>query len=202
MTVPQNYGTTTNTASFLLDTQGYVQGQVFDDPVSRLWLANGTVVSNSSIPIWGGLPITEQINVTGSAAEGLGPVVALATSQTNCTGFTTFLQQAHMVISPGSPAPTVGPYNSVGFFRLTTNQRVVVACDPALVSSISGAGDAINSQALYWDTTNYRITLTTSSNWALPTAIRLLSVNSNSKIITYSSSTASWTTGAAAVLLI
>lgn len=203
MAAPNYYTTNQPQSSFLLETQGYVQGLCLDDTVARMWLMEGTLLSTASVPMWGGLPITEQINVTGAGADALGPVVAEATSQSNCTGFSTFQQMMHGVISPGSNAPTYGPTNGVGFFRLDTNARMAVACDPALVSAIAGEGDAINSQALYWDVTNYRITLTTSGgNWALPTSIRLLSVNTNSKIVTWSSPNASWALGAAAILLI
>jgi hypothetical protein len=73
-----------------------------------------------------------------------------------------------------------------------------------MMTTISGAGDVITSQALTWDIVNYRISLSTGANyWALPTTTKLISTNSgNSKIITYSASQASWTTGAAAIIQI
>jgi hypothetical protein len=203
MAATNQYTTNQPQNAFLLDTQGFVQGLAEDDPVSRMWLTEGTLISTASVLMWGGVPITEQINVTGSNGDGLGPVVLAATSQADTTGWSTFQQMMHGIITPGSNAPTYGPTNSVGFFRAGTNVRLMVACDPALISTITGAGDAINSQSLYWDVTNYRITLTTSGgNFALPTSTRLLKVNSNSKIITYSSPNASWAAGAAAVILL
>jgi len=91
----------------------------------------------------------------------------------------------------------------VGFFRNGTNQRLAVACDPALITTITGTSDNIASQALYWDVTNYRITLTTTGgNWALPTSVRLLSVNTNSKIVSWTSPNATWAAGSAAIILI
>lgn len=200
----QPYATNQPQDSFLLQTQGYVQGMILDDPVARMELAQGMLISTASTPLWGGVPVTELINLTGSGSEGLGPTIEAATSQANCTGFCTYTQMMSGVIVPGATAPLYGAGTSTGFFRLGSNARLVVACDPALISTLTGSDGAINSQALYWDTTNYRITLTTSSNWALPTSVRLVSVNTNSKIITYSSGTglASWSNGDAAVLLL
>lgn len=202
MAASNQYVTNQPQSSFLLETQGYVQGLCLDDTVARMWLMEGTLISTATTPMWGGVPIEEQINVTGSGSDGLGPVVLASTSQATVTGFSTYQQMMHGVISPGSNAPQYGPTNGVGFFRLGTNARLIVACDPALISTITGAGDSITSQALYWDVTNFRITLTTSGNFALPTSVRLLAVNTNSKIVTYSSPNTTWAAGDAAVILI
>lgn len=198
------FATNQPASSFLLQSQGYVQGTAYDDPSVRMELAGGTLATAETLVMWGGVPLTEQIDVNGSGSDGLGPVVARATSQANTTGWSVYNQAGAMVIGPGNSAPVSGTGGFVAFFRNGSNIRIAVQCDPALITSITGAGDAINSQALYWDTTNYRITLTTSSNWALPTSVKLLSTNSNSKIISYNSGTGvvSWTTGSAAIILI
>jgi len=110
-----------------------------------------------------------------------------------------------MVIAPGNNVPLAGVGNYVGFFRLQTQQRLTVQCDPALVAALVASDGTITSQALYWDVTNYRITLTTSGgNFALPTSTRLLSVNTNSKVVAYNSGTGAvtWTAGDAAIILI
>lgn len=198
----QPYATNQPTDSFLLETQGYVQGMPLDDTASRLWLMGGNLASSASTPLWGGVPIEELINVTGTGADGLGPTVQASTSQATCTGFSTFAQMMHGVITPGATVPLYGPLNGVGFFRLGTNARLAVNCDPALAAALASADGAINSQALYWSVADYWITLTTTSNWALPTSIRLLSVNTNSKVVTYNSGTgaATWGAGVAAIL--
>ena len=191
--------------SFLLQTQGYVQGIPYDDTVARLWLATGTLDANETLPMWGGVPIEEYITLAGSGSDGLGPDVKRASSATTTTGWSTFAQQMHMLITPAGNVPVAGVTNGVGFFRNGTNQRLAVACDPALITTLNGANGSIASQALYWDVTNYRITLTTSGgNWALPTTVRLLSTNTNSKIVSYSSVTglATWAAGSAAIILI
>lgn len=200
----QPYVTTAPQNSFLLETQGYVEGLPLDDTVSRLWLAEGVLASTETLPMWGGVPITEMINVTGTGADGLGPQVKRATAQGNVTGFSTYLQMSHMVVTAGNTAPLASINDSVGFFRLGSNQRLMVKCDPALVTALESADEAINAESLYWDVAKYWVTLTTTSNWQLPTSVKLLSVNSNSKITSYDSGTGvlSWTTGAAAVLQI
>lgn len=198
------FGTSTPQNTFLSPTQGYIQGLVYDDPTARMEMMGGTLAAAETIVMWGGRPIGEQINVTTTgSSDGLGPAVASATSQATCTGWSTFA--ASMVLIPGGAYPPVASVgNFVGFYRYGSLARMAVACDAAIVTAISGGTSTINSQALYWDVTNYRITLVTSGgNWALPTTTKLISTNSgNSKIITYANSQASWTTGAAAIIQI
>lgn len=200
------FSTSTPQNTFLSPTQGYMQGLVYDDPTSRLELMGGTLAIAETIVMWGGRPIGEQINVTAAgASDGLGPAVASATSTATATGWSVFNQAGSMVLIPGGAYPPVAAVgNYVSFFRYGSLARIAVACDPALVTSISVGTNVITSQALYWDVTFYRITLTTSGgNWALPTTTKLISTNSgNSKIITYTASQASWTTGAAAIIQI
>lgn len=198
------YVSTAATTGFQNPTQGYISGVALDDPSSRLWLMGGTLASTETVVMWGGVPVSEEINNLGTGSEGLGPTLKRATSQSNTTGFSVFNQAGSMVIVPGSGVPTAAIYNYVSFYRIGTNAvRVVVNCDPALISALS-AGELINAPALYWDVTNYRITLTTSGNFALPSTVRLLSTDTNSLITSYNSGTGAvtWATGDAAVILI
>lgn len=193
--------------TFLNPTQGLIQGTIYDDTVARMQLMGGFLDSAETVVMWGGRPITEIINVaTVGNSDGLGPDIKSAVSQATCTGWSTFLQANSMVLIPGGSYPPVAAVgNYISFFRYGSLARIVVACDPALVTSISGGGNSITSQSLYWDVTNYRITLTTSGgNWALPTTTKLISTNStNSKVITYAASQASWAaTGTAAIIQI
>jgi hypothetical protein len=203
------YGTNQPQDAFLLQTQGLVQGAPYDDTVSRMWLDGGTLASTETVVMWGGVPLTELINVAGvstsSSSDGLGPVLKRATTQANTTGWSTNLQANSMVVTSGNNVPVAAVGNYVAFFRTGTNARLGVQCDPALVAAIQSAGDAINSQALFWDVTNFRITLTTTGgNFALPTSTRLLSVNTNSKIVSFNSGTGAvtWTTGDAAIIIL
>jgi len=197
------YGTSTPQNSFLLQSQGYIQGAASDDPSSYQWLAGGTLKSSETLPMWGGVPIEELVNLPGTGSDGLGGNVLRATSQATITGWSVFNQAASMVITPGNSVPLAAVKNYVAFYRNGTNQRVAVQADPALAAAVSG--NSIVASALYWDVTNYYVTLTTSGgNFALPTGVRLLSINTSSKIVSYNSGTGAvtWTTGAAALLLI
>lgn len=199
------YGTNQPQDSFLQQTQGYVQGAPYDDPVARLWLAGGTLKSSETVPMWGGVPIFEYVTVAGNNADGLGPQVGRATSQATTTGWSTNLQMNSMVVTPGNSVPLAAVGNGVGFFRYGTQQRLAVQVDPALVATLTSADALINATALYWDVTNYRVTATTTGgNFALPTNTKLLSVNTNSKIVSYNSGTGAvtWSTGDAAIILI
>jgi hypothetical protein len=196
------YTTTSPVNSFINPTQGYVSGLALDDPSARMWLMGGQLASSETVVMWGGVPISEEINNTGASSEGLGPLVKRATSQANTTGWSVFNQAASMVITPGNTVPVAAIGNYVSFFRNGTNIRICVNCDPALIAALT-SGELINGATLYWDVTNYRITLTTSGNFALPTTVKLLSTNTNSKTVNYASaSSITWTTGDAALILI
>ncbi len=200
------YTTTTPQNTFLSPTQGYIQGLVYDDPTAYQELMGGQLASGETVVMWGGRPITEQINITSAGvSDGLGPQIASAVSQATTTGWCVFNQAGSMILIPGGAYPPVAAVgNYLSFFRNFSNARIAVACDPALITTITGGTNSVLSQSLYWDVTNYRITLTTSGgNFALPTTVRLVSTNStNSKIITYAASQASWVTGSAAIIQI
>jgi hypothetical protein len=206
MTTTNLYTTSAPANLFLTQTGGYVQGLPHDDVVTRQFLTEGTLISSATFPMWGGIPIAENVNNTAALNEALGPVVFAATSQGGVTGFSTFLSMMHMTIDPGANVPLAAPLNGVGFFRLGTNTRLAVACDPALITAIA-AGVEINSQSLFWDVTNLRITLAAGGgNFALPTSIKLLSTNTNSKIVSVtapaSQSAPVWALGSAAIILL
>lgn len=143
---------TTNAAgSFDVTTDGYIQGTALNDPAVRFQLAGGYLASTETMPMWGGVGITELVptKVAGSAG-GLGGAVARATSLTGSTaitGFTVFDQDHSMVTSPQSPVPLAAGLMGVNFYRFGTNARIVVAIDPALVDL---EGNIITS-SVSWD---------------------------------------------------
>jgi hypothetical protein len=197
------YSTSQPQDSFLVQTQGYVQGAPYDDTVSRLWLEGGILATTETVVMWGGVPITELTNTVGTGSDGLGNTIKRATSQALVTGWSTNLQANSMVIVPGNSVPVAAVSNYVAYFRNGSQQRLAVQCDPALYTAVVTTPASIIAQALYWDVTNYRITLTTTGgNFALPTTVKLLSINTNSKIVAYNSGTGavSWTTGDAAMI--
>ena len=143
------YATTTQNSGFLLQTQGLVQGVASDDPTSRMLLAGGTLNSGESIPMWGGVAVNEMINVANANADGLGPSLKRSTSQTTVTGFSVFNQASSMVIVPGNTVPLAGVGNYVSFYRLGSNARIAVQCDPAIVTALNSTDEPINYEALY-----------------------------------------------------
>lgn len=197
------YTTTSPVNNFLLQTQGYVQGLALDDPSSRPWLEGGQLDAAETLTMWGGVPLSVEINQLGTGSEGLGAAVKRSTSQANTLGWAVFNQASSMVITPGNTVPQASVGNFVSFYRNGTNARIGVKCDPALVAALT-AGELINGASLYWSVTLYWVTLVTSgSNFALPTTTVLRSVNTNSKVVNYASaSSVTWTTGDVAILQI
>jgi hypothetical protein len=197
------FATQTPVGIFINPTQGYTQGLALDDPSSRGWLMGGTLDVNETLTMWGGVPLSEEINNLGNGSEGLGPAVKRATTQGNTTAWSVFNQASSMVITAGNNVPQAGVGNYVSWYRTGTNARIPVKCDPALIAALS-AGELINAASLYWSVTLYWLTLvTTGSNFALPTTTKLLSTNTNSKVVLYTSaSSVTWTTGDVAILSI
>lgn len=141
---------TTNAAgSFSVQSEGYVQGTALDDPAIRYQLANGVLAQTESLPMWGGVAIYENMPNPGFG-NVTGPNVGRATATTNLTGFSVFNQGHAMVNWPQNKVPIVGQGGTVPFFRLGTNARIPVACDPSLVSL---QGGLINQQ-VSWDFNN------------------------------------------------
>lgn len=141
---------TTNAAgSFSVQSEGYVQGTALDDPAIRYQLANGVLAQTESLPMWGGVAIYEDMPNPGFG-NVTGPTVGRATATANLTGFSVFNQGHAMINWPQNKVPIVGQGGTVPFFRLGTNARIPVACDPSLVSL---QGGLINQQ-VSWDFNN------------------------------------------------
>jgi hypothetical protein len=141
---------TTNAAgSFSVQSEGYVQGTALDDPAIRYQLANGVLAQTESLPMWGGVAIFEDMPNPGFG-NVTGPTVGRATTTSNLTGFSVFNQGHAMVNWPQNKVPIVGQGGTVPFFRLGSNARIPVACDPSLVSL---QGGLINQQ-VSWDFNN------------------------------------------------
>lgn len=152
---------TSNAAgSFNISSDGYIQGTMMDDPSSRNWLAGGVLAATETKPMWGGVAVSESIpssasSATSNAIPAMGSTIIRATTLTALaagvlTGFSTFNQAHHMISSPQSPVPLAGVGMGVEFFRMGTNTRIAVACDPALISLQTG----LITQQVSWDFTN------------------------------------------------
>jgi len=192
--------TTAPAGNFATTTQGYYQGDFVDDPSSRMYLSAGQIASSVSQPIWGGMAITESVSSTGEGA--LGSSLTLATAAGNLTGFSVFTQGYNAIIVPGNSVQVAQPGMTQNFFRLGSNARIKVSVEASLVASLEGG--AVN-QALYWDPALQQLTASgTGGAIALPATTKVLSVNTNSKVVNYNSGTGAvtWVAGAVAVIQI
>lgn len=193
MVTSQPYGT------FTSSTQGYYQGDFVDDSTSYQLLAAGQIASSVTQPVWGGMAITENVSSIGEG--NLGNPITLASSAGNVTGISTFLKNGAAILTAGANnVPQLSSGQTVNFFRFGSQARIKVAVLASEVATIEGAG--IN-QTLYWDPALQQLTAqATAGSFALPATTKVLSVNPNSKVVTYNSGTGvvAWATGAVAVI--
>jgi len=193
MTAPQN--------TFLLETQGYMQGLCPADPANRLWLESGIVDASVTMPMWGGMGIA--VNTADAATNNRqGPTLSPA-STTQINGFTVFDQAINMIQVPGNNVAIATAGQNMAFFNFGSNRRVPV---PILNSELSSFEGVSRSTPLYWDTVNFWLTPTSTANTvALPATTKLYSINaSNSKIVQYNSGTGAvtWLAGQACALIV
>lgn len=150
--------TTYGQGLFGTSTYGLVQGTAYPDPASRYQLRTGWLANTETIPIWGGVAVTELIpGVAGGPRFALGPQITRATTVTGgnnpINGFSVFDQAYAMVTNPTSPVPLAGSYGQVMSYRLGSGARLAVACDAGLIGI---DGKTITSQVA-WDFVNSQL---------------------------------------------
>lgn len=144
---------------FGVQWDGYIQGQAMDDPSARFRLAGGVLADSETIPMWGGVGISESIspNAGGPSNGETGGLITRATQiaqgADQLTGFSVFDQNHAMVNNPQSPVPLAGSKQLVNFYRLGSSARVAVAIDPSLV----GLEGSIITTPVSWDFVNQRL---------------------------------------------
>jgi hypothetical protein len=153
-TVTINPNATTNAAgSFNTTSAGGIQGTAMNDPAARNWLSGGILSTAETLPMWGGVAISEAVPPANSTSQpALGGAITRATTvsptATNgLTGFSVFDQNHSALNSPQSPVPLVGSGGQVNFYRLGSLARIWVAMDPSLID-LDGN---IISQQVSWD---------------------------------------------------
>jgi hypothetical protein len=152
----------TNAAgTFNISSDGYIQGTEMADPSARNWLSGGILGPNETLPMWGGVGISETTTPVSSLVTSprreLGGYITRATQQRGAnpaagdlTGFSVFTQDHSMLTTPQNPVPIAAALMTVNFYRFGTNARIPVACDPSLVS-LDGN---IITQQVSWDFNN------------------------------------------------
>ena len=160
VTSPFNPYVTTNAfGSFNVVSTGYVQGMALDNPAARQFLNGGVLGSAETIPMWGGVAVSEAIpGSTGTPNRVLGGIITRATTLTatstnGLTGFSVFDQNYSAVNSPLNPVPLVYSGAQVNFYRLGSRARIPVAMDPSLVDL---EGNIISGQ-VSWDFNDSRL---------------------------------------------
>lgn len=130
---------------------GYIQGTALDAPNARFNLAGGVLDSAQTLPMWGGVGISEFVSATpltpaGSLGGGIKRALLL-TGTTQLTGFSVFDQNHSAINTPQSPVPLVAVGGTLNFYRLGSGARIAVAADPALTTLTS---DVVATQ-VSWD---------------------------------------------------
>lgn len=155
-TIPFNpYVTVGAPGTFNIQTDGYIQGMAMPDPSARYRLASGVLASTETLPMWGGVGISETTSpYSGGQSQGVaGGKITRATTISSTgaagalTGFSVFDQAYNFVTTPQSPVPLIGSYGTLNFYRFGSRARVPLAIDPALVDL---EGNPI-SQQVSWD---------------------------------------------------
>jgi hypothetical protein len=144
--------TNVGTAAFNITTAGFIAGTATDNPAARNFLSGGFLASTETLPMWGGVAISEYLATKSTTLpiKELGPSISRATSVASTipiTGFSVF-DQVHSAINfPQSPVPLIPTGGMVNFYRLGSGARIKVACDPTLVNMEGG----LINQNVSWD---------------------------------------------------
>lgn len=147
----QPMATTNGLGTFYVQSEGLMQGSVYDDPAVRFYLATGYLASTETLPMWGGVAITE--NITSITPPAIGNSIARATAVANITGFSCYNQANAFIVTDSANAPSASAGMTIPYFRLGSGARLAVAADPSLVSLETGA---VN-QNVSWDFNNQRL---------------------------------------------
>jgi hypothetical protein len=161
--------TTVAQGMFNTTAAGMRQGTDMADP-STVWrLRGGILADDETLPMWGGVGVYMDVPsyTLTEPNEALGVVMGRATALTGSkalAGFSVFQSNYSWITTPQSTVPLGGSGSQVNAYPLGSLARIVVACDPALVSLWGGA---IKPQ-VSWDFVNqllvpYNGTLTISS---------------------------------------
>lgn len=155
---------TSVSGSFGTSWNGLIAGMSMPDPDSIYLLAGGWLAATETLPMWGGILITEavptpQASPPLTASPSLGGPVGRATNilgngtAGTATGFSVFDQNYAAVNFPTSEVPVTSSYGGVNFYRFGSNRRIAV---PAASSLSSLAGSPINYQ-VSWDYINQQL---------------------------------------------
>lgn len=148
--------------TFGVHWDGLIAGTAYPDPATRFGLASGWLSDLETIPMWGGVAVSEQVPLPQGAppmtpdpalqgairrATNLGP----AGTALSLTGISVFNQAYGMINSPQQPVPAAPSYGQVMFHRMGQGARICVAT----AGSFPG-GQVINTP-VSWDFLNHML---------------------------------------------
>ena len=202
MTTFNPYVVTNVQDGFSVQSQGYWQGDLQDDPAGRYALSAGVVASTETLPMWGGIAVFEKTagSSTYDAVQGgAAPIIGRATVSDTLAGFSVFNGSYSLPTTPQSPVPMGSPGNSFNFVRLGTGNRVAVKCNSAVLALVGSE----NPRTFGWDATNQQLVAAGAGTFDF--SATLLAVTTNGATVSYDSGTgfATWNTaGSVAVIII
>lgn len=144
------YAITNVQDSFSVQSQGYWQGDVLDDPAQRFQLAAGVVGASEALPMWGGIAVYEQTPPVGNAGTGQASTIGRALNVGAIAGFSTFRGSFAAPVTPQSTVPLQASGGSFNFVRLGSLSRVVVQAS----SGVLALAGSSNPLLLSWDPIN------------------------------------------------
>ena len=146
------YATSVSQSSFLLQTDGFVQGVFLDSPTTRYALEGGYVAASQATPIWGGLPLSIVVPAPGAggSSSNLGAAVTLATALANIDGWSLLNQSSAGVITSTSPSPLYPSGASINFGRVGSGMLVCLPVNPAAVNTSYGCKASTKNTPALW----------------------------------------------------
>lgn len=136
---------------FVLQTQGFVQGNMEPDPAALYQIASGIVSTAETNAMYAGIAVYNNIPVSTSGVV-LGGTLGRAATAAAITGFTVANLAYNGIVNPSGNAPYYLPSMTMNYVPLGSNARVPVSISPALATSLSNGTTSITTQAS-WDVT-------------------------------------------------
>jgi hypothetical protein len=140
--------------TFSVQSEGMQQGLAMDDPASRNWLSRGILASTETLPMWGGVAITESVMNPATAQSQLGGYITRAVNNAAVTGMSVFNQADAWIQTPQSRVPVAGNNMFVPFYRFGSNARIPVQASAALTAALE-SGSIL--QQVSWDFTGQQL---------------------------------------------
>ncbi|MDE2102507.1 MAG: hypothetical protein KGL39_34995 [Patescibacteria group bacterium] len=153
--------TTTAAGTFNVSSSGFIAGTAYPDPASRNYLSGGVLASTETLPMWGGVGVSENMVTPGSLTlpeRALGSSIIRATTLTaaaagQLVGFSVFDQAHAWINTPQSPVPQTGSGGLVNYYRLGSLARIALPISTAL-SSLEGG---VVTAQVSWEFVNQMI---------------------------------------------